>query len=381
MSSHQLVPATQGITCHAWNADRTEFCCSPNNNEVIIFENCTAPMSEWREKYRLNEHDLTVSAVDWHPVTGMIVTCAHDRNAFVWTNTDGTWTPSLVILRIEYAAIDCKWTPDGRKFAVASAAKCVPVCHYDEENSWWVSKMINKPHRSTVLCLDWHPNSQLIATGSSDFKCRIFSAFVERVDERIDMGPLAGREPEPFAKMYLEYSANGWVNCVTWSPSGEILAFACHDSTVHFVDLVNAPEVAQTVWCSFLPLCKIKFVNEASIIAGGHDNNPALFSNSTGSWQFLEFADKKPAASAAASPAAATGGSNVSAARAMFQSKAKHGSSVKAPKVDNSWMNHSSPIVALEEVSPATFSSTAVDGRVAMWDLPALQVDHAALGL
>lgn len=36
----------------------------------------------------------------------------------------------------------------GTKFAVASGAKCVPVCYYEAANNWWISKMIKK-HKST----------------------------------------------------------------------------------------------------------------------------------------------------------------------------------------------------------------------------------------
>lgn len=81
---------------------------------------------------------------------------------------------------------------------MSSGAKCVPVCHYEEANNWWVSKMIKK-HKSTVLSLDWCPNNkvrvcngtqhthrcrvQFIVTGSSDNKCRIFSAYIKGIDD------------------------------------------------------------------------------------------------------------------------------------------------------------------------------------------------------
>ena len=67
-----------------------------------------------------------------------------------------------MILRINRAAITVKWSPDGKKFAVGSGAKCVPVCHYEEANDWWISKMIKK-HKSTVVALDWHPNNQIVS--------------------------------------------------------------------------------------------------------------------------------------------------------------------------------------------------------------------------
>ena len=86
----------------------------------------------------VTQHDLLVSAIDWSPVTNKIVSCSHDRNAFVWTyDADATvWRPSLVLLRIDRAALDVKWSFDGVRFAVASSAKCVPVCTYEASQDW-----------------------------------------------------------------------------------------------------------------------------------------------------------------------------------------------------------------------------------------------------
>ena len=155
-----LTEATVGVSCHAWSPDQSQVAFSPNSNELKIVD-----ASSLESKFRMNEHDMLISAMDWHPTSNFIVTCSHDRNAFVWNydEAEATWKPSLVILRIERAALDCKWSPDGQKFAVASSAKCVPVCYYEQDNNWWVSKMIKK-HKSTVLSLAWHPCSQIIAT-------------------------------------------------------------------------------------------------------------------------------------------------------------------------------------------------------------------------
>ncbi len=58
------------------------------------------------------------------------------------------------------------------KFAVGSGARVVSICYFEKENDWWVSKHIKKPLRSTILSVDWHPNSILVAVGCSDFKTR-----------------------------------------------------------------------------------------------------------------------------------------------------------------------------------------------------------------
>jgi len=145
-SFQQLTDATVGVSAHAWSPDGKEVAFAPNSNELRI-----ADAKTLETKHSLKEHDMLISAIDWHPTSNYIVTCAHDRNAFVWSFDDQEkkWKPSLVILRIERAALDCRWSRDGQKFAVASSAKCVPVCYYESDNNWWVSKMIKK-HKSSA---------------------------------------------------------------------------------------------------------------------------------------------------------------------------------------------------------------------------------------
>jgi hypothetical protein len=61
--------------------------------------------------------------------------CGQEETKIVGGKTvgTGTWKPSLTLLRIDRAALDVKWSPDGKKFALASGAKSVPVCHYEAD--------------------------------------------------------------------------------------------------------------------------------------------------------------------------------------------------------------------------------------------------------
>ena len=97
---------------------------------------------------------------------------------------------TLVLLRINRAATCVRWSPQEDKFAVGSGARIISVlltnkyflynlkyffvnmqvCYYDNVNDWWVAKHIKKPLRSTVTCLDWHPNNVLLAAGATDYK-------------------------------------------------------------------------------------------------------------------------------------------------------------------------------------------------------------------
>ena len=77
------------------------------------------------------------TGIDWAPESNRIVTCASDRNAYVWTLKDGVWKPTLVLVRINRAATCVKWSPMENKFALGSGARLISVCYFEEENDWW----------------------------------------------------------------------------------------------------------------------------------------------------------------------------------------------------------------------------------------------------
>lgn len=90
-----------------------------------------------------------------------------------------------------------------------------------------MSKLLKKPIRSTVLCVDWHPlNNVLLAAGSADGKARVFSAYIKEVDEK--PAPTVWGAKLPFGTVCGEYKslAGGWVHAVGFSPLGDVLAFA-----------------------------------------------------------------------------------------------------------------------------------------------------------
>jgi len=72
-----------------------------------------------------------ITAIDWAPKSNRIVTSSQDRNAYVWQEQPDletgklVWKPTLVLLRINRAATDVKWSPHEDKFAVSSGARYV----------------------------------------------------------------------------------------------------------------------------------------------------------------------------------------------------------------------------------------------------------------
>jgi actin related protein 2/3 complex subunit 1A/1B len=167
-----------------------------------------------------------------------------------------------------------------------------------------VSKLIKKKFKSTVLCLAFHPtNGQLLATGCADFKCRVICTFNSDVDgQTVNLGPLATTHaPTEFGEVYVELSSNAWVHAVAWSPSGNTLAYASHDSKVYVATFgVSAEPPVQVVRLPELPFTSLMFLSEKAFVGAGYDFNPTIYKLSSGTWELHALVDDVGASASSA---------------------------------------------------------------------------------
>ncbi|XAR49515.1 hypothetical protein NMG60_11032748 [Bertholletia excelsa] len=365
VSVHQFA---QCITCHAWSPDHSMIALCPNNNEVHIYRMLE---EKWEKIHVLQKHDQIVSGIDWSVKSNRIVSVSHDRNSYVWNQEGAEWVPTLVILRLNRAALCVQWSPRENKFAVGSGAKTVCICYYEQENNWWVSKLIRKRHDSSVTSVAWHPNNILLATTSTDGKCRVFSTFIKGVDPRDSKtGPASDSK---FGEQILQLDLSFcWAFGVKWSPSGNTLAYVGHNSMIYFVDDVGPAPSAQNVAFRDLPLRDVLFVSERMVIGVGFDCNPMVFTaDDRGIWSFLRFLGERKTSSSGAKY-----GTQLSGAFGKLYGQAKYG-------VSNDIVEPSKPrggvhencincIISLKEEAQSTnkcFSTSGLDGRVVIWDL------------
>eukprot|EP00271_Cylindrocystis_brebissonii_P022945 TRINITY_DN9090_c0_g1_i1.p1 TRINITY_DN9090_c0_g1~~TRINITY_DN9090_c0_g1_i1.p1 ORF type:complete len:403 (-),score=47.19 TRINITY_DN9090_c0_g1_i1:1032-2240(-) len=373
---HQLGPA---ISCHVWNGDNSCVALCPNNSELHIYD--TTNPSKWACLHVLNKHDQLVSGVDWGAQTNRIVTCSHDRNAYVWNLEEGnTWTASLVILRFNRAALCIKWSPHENKFAVGSGAKTVSVCYYEPENDWWVSKLIKKRHGSSVTSVAWHPQNVLLATTSTDGRCRIFAAGLKNIDLSRDGSSTSRFGDSKFGEQLLELDVgSGWAVAARWSPSGDSLAFAGHDSTLHVLsNLGNASEdlvAPQIVYLRDLPFLDLTFFSETLLLGVGFDCTPMLFSRDkeSGLWSLLRSLESKGGVGANASKD--IGGGTVNRqfldARGKFEELPSRGGGPLESALSRH-RHHRAPISCVAVLASTTadvirVSTSGLDGRIVVW--------------
>ncbi|KAL6505306.1 hypothetical protein OROGR_025123 [Orobanche gracilis] len=278
------------------------------------------------------KHDQIVSGIDWGISSNRIVSVSHDRNSYVWSQEASEWVPTLVILRLNRAALCVQWSPKENKFSVGSGAKTVCICYYEQENNWWVSKIIRKRHDSSVTSVAWHPDNILVATTSTDGKCRVFSTFIKGVDIKNSTGSSDSKFGEQIMQLDLSIS---WTFGMKWSPSGNTLAYVGHNSMIYFVDDVGPSPSAQSVAFRDLPLRDVLFASERMLIGVGFDCNPMVFTaDERGLWSFFRFLDEKKPASGA-----------------------KYGSHSIVPLKDEG------------DTTITSFSTSGLDGKVIIWDL------------
>jgi actin related protein 2/3 complex subunit 1A/1B len=358
------------ITCHAFNKNCTQIALSPNNNEVQIHQFAGG---KWSLIETLSEHGQRVTGIDWAPTSNRIVTCGADRNAYVWTiQSDKKWKPTLVVLRINRAATYVRWSPKENKFAVSSGARMIAVCYFEKENDWWISKQIKKPIRSTVTCLDWHPNNVLVACGSTDFKARVFSAYIKEVDEKPNS--TAWGSKMPFGNMMAEFASGGWVHSVSFSANGDRLAYVGHDSSVYIVDAPNSLQLI-SVKTDFLPFASVTWISDNSVVAAGYDCIPMLYSYTGGSVKFvskLDDSDNKQ-----------QGEKKVSAMARFKNLDAKAASNESVVEtVLNSVHQNTITQVGIHSGTKSNctkFVTSGVDGHLVLWDVKSLESAIAGL--
>lgn len=363
MPSAPLVNGLQAASYHAFNADRTLCAVAGNGETVRIYESKDEDCSKWKPTEQiLDEHGGFVSGIDWCASTNMIVTCGHDRNAYVWKlGEDGKWSPALVILRINRAATAVKWSPDGKKFAVSSGTKCVPICTFDEQHDWWACTMIKK-HKSTVLSVDWSPNGKFVVTGACDFKARIFSAFVKGIDSDSNDDYAFWPKANDFGECLAEFDqAKAWVQSVSWAPGGTQVAFVGHGATVHFVELADGKNDVFTYNSKSLPYNHIRFLSDDTAVAVGFDLNPTTFTKKGSEWELGKKLDEEKAEE----KKVATGGA--AAARSMFQAADQRGQSENEESVINT--KHTNTIADVKVHSATHITTSGIDGRVLHWKL------------
>jgi actin related protein 2/3 complex subunit 1A/1B len=380
MAQAQKKPTTiceAAVIAMCFNKDMSQMAFSPNNNLIhIVAVKAAGDCSTWPILHTLEAHDQAVTAIDWNHATGKILSCAHDRAAFVWSHVagagagaDGQWEPALIVLdaQMKRGFTAACWCTSGSKVYIACASANVAIGKYDAESDWWRCTVV-QPHTSGITAMAAHPtNDTLCATGAADCNVKIFSTFNKSVD---------GAENR-LAKCGLDLAAfvlRGWINALAWAPSGLALVAATQDSRVAVFTGDHPAKFDDwhmtVVNLNHLPLRCVAFTGEDSFVGGGHDFYPVTFGRTAD--DAAQFAATSTGASSS-KDGKAEELSAAAAARKRFQNQASFGqqASVEIPKT-----KHTNTVVGVRPAAAigggALFATASLDGRVEFWTKPEL---------
>merc|ERR1712158_97025 len=223
--------------------------------------------------------------------------------------------------------------------------KIISVCYYEKDNDWWVAKHIKKPLKSTVTCLDWHPNNILLAAGSTDFKVRVYSGYIKEIEPKPSATAWGNRMP--MGNLMTEFSnsqnGGGWVHAVSFSGDGSRLAWVGHDSFISVADAAKDLMVMK-LRTDLLPMLTLTWLTSTRILAAGHNCVPIT-------------------------------------ARDIFKNKDKMGISELETRLNTTHQNQISELRIHEgdKDNVSTISTVAGDGKLVIWNIKTLASKMANL--
>mmetsp|Transcript_10955 Transcript_10955/g.32537 ORF Transcript_10955/g.32537 Transcript_10955/m.32537 type:complete len:352 (+) Transcript_10955:393-1448(+) len=290
-----------------------------------------------------------------------------------------TYRPCLALLLVSSALPRDPWRAEV-KFAVGSGEKLVPVCYFEDQNNFWVSKHMRK-HKSTVLCVAWAPGAAMLATGGADSKARVLSAYVKGVDAANKQTPF-GSDPQ-FGSLLAEFDCGGWVHAVAWHPNGSTVGFASHDSVISVANLTAPGTPPQRIRLRELPMKALTFLPSGALVGVGFSYTPLIFAQVAGTSTYTQGTPMQKVASETSSATV----SGVSAARRMFQAqdKARQEQTVNQAARLNTVHQNCVTCVRLFDArvggTVAEFTTSGLDGRIAFWTSDELSAAMRALSV
>jgi len=177
------------------------------------------------------------------------------------------------------------------------------------------------------------------------------------------------------------------VHSVGFSPSGDVLAFASHDSSISIV--YPSGPVIYNIRITSLPFVTLTFTSEDALVAAGHSCQPIVFSgNSSSGWSRVGSLDDTTAPKSAGGSLKSPGGVGRlnSAAFATFRNAAERGQGSPGGATADGESGgelgtvHQNTITSVRWYGPGKVSTSGVDGKLVIWDVESVS-GHGASSL
>ena len=264
----------------------------------------------------------------------------------------------------------CDWNcrPSHFDLLLRSVQRLVGLQAHQEAHSVILQFILRenlKVFRSSVLSLSWHPNNILLAAGTSDFKCRVFSTYLKEIEEK--PAATSWGKKMSFANLMGEFGVGvgGWIHGCSFSDDGERLAFVGHDSSVSFVQ--GGMESSVVTRSQFLPFTDCTWISANALVAVGFDCNPMIFNLQGDEFAFSNKCDDSEKKS----------GGSVLSGRAMFQAMDRMATSTSSETIKT---KHKNTILSVSRTADG-FATAGADGQIIQWNINSLASKFSSMKL
>eukprot|EP01124_Arcella_intermedia_P029007 TRINITY_DN6020_c0_g1_i2.p1 TRINITY_DN6020_c0_g1~~TRINITY_DN6020_c0_g1_i2.p1 ORF type:complete len:333 (-),score=58.05 TRINITY_DN6020_c0_g1_i2:71-1069(-) len=329
----RVVFSISGILCHSWSPDNQEVAVCFHHKKSFSIYHRIHP-DHLQRLYHIKAHQNPISSLEWSRKRDSIITISVDSTAILWnfSRTLNTWTPQPINIRTSCASL-VLWSPLENKIG-SCGHKVMSVLPMEEDFFW--TKCIRNGISSQVNCFSWHPDNLLVGIGCMDKRVCIYSTTIPQ-DKRYIKANGSKHPPLPFGQLLFSYSSSSGVSAMSWSPSGQYLAWFTMDSVAYLMDWGS-----QVIWkirSPYLPFRDCLWMSEGECVAVGYDREPIVFWLVEGQWRVKGSLDDR---------------------RNCREYEELEG---ELPTF------HQNCITSIQQINARTLSTSGEDGRLVIWNL------------
>lgn len=280
-----------GISQLTFNKDYSMCALSKSDKTIYIYKvGKFEDFKTWTLQQTLDAHTQYISGLDWSAKSNRILSCSYDKAAIIWDNANNTWTPNYLVATTKLGYLFASWNDRGDKLITGTSEKKLFMGFFNATSGWWTGKNI-KVHKSSVICAKIDPTSLFVISGSTDLKVYVTSCYEPTVDKQYltkETQSLAQDLGTPVFK----FDCTSWVNCVTWTPSGNLGFAASQNSNLVIVDYKkNKKEI---IMLSHAPFQYLFPLNDTSFYGIGYDKEIYFYEKGAKSWELKKKVTQDP---------------------------------------------------------------------------------------